>query len=64
MNRKECPLKAMAPCWKEKCAWYLVKSKQCAIPLMASKLTDQKDFLNGIHRQIGYLKQLDEEMEK
>ena len=37
-NRRQCPLKQMAPCWKEKCAWYLVKSKQCCIPLIASEL--------------------------
>lgn len=33
-----CPLKAMAPCWKERCAWYSVRNKQCAIPLIASQL--------------------------
>jgi len=25
-------------CCKEKCAWYLVHSKQCAIPLIVSEL--------------------------
>jgi len=40
-NRKQCPLRHMAPmatCCKEKCAWYLVYSKQCAIPLLASQM--------------------------
>ncbi|MFH1327290.1 MAG: hypothetical protein ABIH76_00320 [Candidatus Bathyarchaeota archaeon] len=37
MNKKECPLQHLG-CLKEKCAWYLVHSKQCAIPLIASKL--------------------------
>ena len=39
-----CPLKAMAPCWKEKCAWYLVRSKQCAIPLIANSLKTRRIF--------------------
>lgn len=39
MNKKQCPLKAMgSPCSKENCAWYLVHSKQCAVPLIASAL--------------------------
>lgn len=38
MNTKECPLMPRAPCTKEKCAWYLVHSKQCAIPLIASQI--------------------------
>ena len=45
-NRRQCPLKQMAPCWKEKCAWYLVKSKQCCIPLMASTMKDFMRILN------------------
>lgn len=35
---KDCPLRPMYNCYKEKCAWYLVQSKQCAIPLIASRL--------------------------
>ena len=39
---KFCPLRAAfaIACCKEKCAWYLVHSKQCAIPLIASRLSD------------------------
>ncbi|MFH1327932.1 MAG: hypothetical protein ABIH76_03665 [Candidatus Bathyarchaeota archaeon] len=41
-----CPLKAMAPCWKEKCAWYLVHSKQCCLPLIASEIQKiRKDWI-------------------
>ncbi|GAH96740.1 unnamed protein product [marine sediment metagenome] len=36
---KQCPMKPMDyPCSKEICAWYLVHSKQCAIPKIASEL--------------------------
>ena len=33
---KECPIQRSAVCMKQLCAWYLVKSKQCAIPLIAT----------------------------
>jgi len=47
MNKRACPLVRLTKvdallllheCWKEKCAWYLVHSKQCCIPLIASRL--------------------------
>lgn len=52
MNRKQCPLKAMAPCWKEKCAWYLVQSKQCAVPLIASSLASIKTDMIAINERL------------
>ena len=41
---KECPLKKgpYDKCSKEKCAWYLVKSKQCAVPLIASEIQKRR----------------------
>ena len=43
---KWCPLTTtFAPCVKEKCAWYLVHSKQCAIPLIASELQKQRKLM-------------------
>jgi len=43
--KKECPLKhgPYHHCSKETCAWYLVKSKQCAIPLIASQIKRMVD---------------------
>ena len=47
---KWCPLRAsgMVPCWKERCAWYLVHNKQCAIPLYASNLKGIHDILKVV----------------
>jgi len=44
---KYCPMKGI-PCTHEKCAWYLVHSKQCAIPLIASQLQ------NGIKMEVDW----------
>jgi len=46
---KECPIARQRPkCIKEKCAWYLVQSKQCAIPLYASNLKGIHEILKAV----------------
>ena len=44
---KECPLRAKSAwpkCMGRECAWYLVRSKQCAIPLIASNMQSLAKF--------------------
>lgn len=54
MNTKECPFRPKAPCTKQKCAWYLVHSKQCAIPLLASEFQKIRIQLYHLSKEAGY----------
>jgi len=54
---KECPIARQLPkCIKEKCTWYLVHSKQCAIPLIASELANTRKLHKALANEAGYLK--------
>jgi len=48
-SKRMCPMNQHYDCGKEKCAWYLVHSKQCGVPLLASTF---KKFIEVLEKGI------------